>query len=91
MSTWAMGHSQTSSNLNKERVETALNIARGNLYLHEECETQIIHYDIKPQNTLIDDYGCPKIADFGLAKLLKPYQTKTFTGIRGAREFVAPE
>ncbi|OVA06902.1 Protein kinase domain [Macleaya cordata] len=74
-----------------ERVETALNIARGILYLHEECETQIIHCDIKPQNILMDEYGCAKIADFGLAKLLKPDQTKTFTGIRGTRGYVAPE
>ncbi|XP_021692398.2 G-type lectin S-receptor-like serine/threonine-protein kinase LECRK3 [Hevea brasiliensis] len=74
-----------------ERVEIARNIARGILYLHEECETQIIHCDIKPQNILIDEYRSPKISDFGLAKLLKPDQTKTFTGIRGTRGYVAPE
>ncbi|XP_058006388.1 G-type lectin S-receptor-like serine/threonine-protein kinase LECRK1 isoform X2 [Hevea brasiliensis] len=74
-----------------ERVEIARNIARGILYLHEECETQIIHCDIKPENILMDECWCPKISDFGLAKLLKPEQTKTFTGIRGTRGYVAPE
>ncbi|KAF6174193.1 hypothetical protein GIB67_033725 [Kingdonia uniflora] len=74
-----------------ERVGIALNIARGILYLHEECETQIIHCDIKPQNILMDEFFCAKISDFGLAKLLKPDQTKTFTGIRGTRGYVAPE
>ncbi|KAF6147473.1 hypothetical protein GIB67_021299 [Kingdonia uniflora] len=74
-----------------ERVGIALNIARGVLYLHEECETQIIHCDIKPQNILMDEFFCAKIADFGLAKLLKPDQTRTFTGIRGTRGYVAPE
>ncbi|KAG6673978.1 hypothetical protein I3842_15G019000 [Carya illinoinensis] len=39
----------------EERINIALNIARGLLYLHEECETQIIHCDLKPNNILIDD------------------------------------
>ncbi|KAJ8769668.1 hypothetical protein K2173_005271 [Erythroxylum novogranatense] len=74
-----------------ERIEIARKIARGILYLHEECETQIIHCDIKPQNILMDEYMCPKIADFGLAKLLKPDQTNTLTDVRGTRGYVAPE
>ena len=74
-----------------ERIEIARNIAKGILYLHEECESQIIHCDIKPQNILMNEYRCPKISDFGLAKLLKPEQTNTFTGIRGTKGYVAPE
>ena len=52
---------------------------RGILYLHKECETQIFHYDIKLENILMDEKGCMKIANFGLAKLLMPNQTKTYT------------
>lgn len=74
-----------------ERMGIALNVARGVLYLHEECETQIIHCDIKPQNILMDEYKRAKISDFGLAKLLMHDQTNTFTGIRGTRGYVAPE
>ncbi|KAL2528160.1 receptor-like protein kinase 1 [Forsythia ovata] len=75
----------------EERIRIASDIARGILYLHEECETQIIHCDIKPQNILMDEQRCAKISDFGLAKLLKQDQTNTYTGIRGTRGYVAPE
>ncbi|KAL3528000.1 hypothetical protein ACH5RR_012656 [Cinchona calisaya] len=73
------------------RIEIASQIARGILYLHEECEIPIIHCDIKLQNLLMDEKRCTKISDFGLAKLLKHDQTKTYTGIRGTKGYVAPE
>nr|AAT38781.2 Receptor-like protein kinase, putative [Solanum demissum] len=38
----------------KLRSDIELDIARGLLYFHEECENQIIHCDIKPQNILLD-------------------------------------
>ncbi|CAL5028630.1 unnamed protein product [Urochloa decumbens] len=73
------------------RAQIALEVARGLLYLHEECSTQIIHCDIKPQNILLDGNFTAKISDFGLAKLLRTNQTQTITGIRGTRGYVAPE
>ena len=74
-----------------ERRGIACNIARGILYLHEECMPQIIHCDIKPQNILMDENRCAKLSDFRLAKLLKPDQSQTSTNIRGTRGYVAPE
>ncbi|KAJ0502787.1 putative protein kinase RLK-Pelle-SD-2b family [Helianthus annuus] len=75
----------------KHRSNMALGIAKGLSYLHEECSTQVIHCDIKPQNVLLDDYYNAKISDFGLAKLLMMNESRTNTGIRGTKGYVAPE
>ncbi|GLU23656.1 hypothetical protein SLE2022_396450 [Rubroshorea leprosula] len=75
----------------KQRLQIATGIARGLTYLHEECSTQIIHCDIKPQNILLDDSFTAKISDFGLAKLLINSKSHTLTGIRGTKGYVAPE
>ncbi|KAI3414759.1 Receptor-like serine/threonine-protein kinase [Psidium guajava] len=74
----------------EQRTQIALEIGKGLLYLHEECSTQIIHCDIKPQNILLDEYYSARISDFGLAKLLIN-QTQAHTAIRGTRGYVAPE
>ncbi|XP_047159283.1 G-type lectin S-receptor-like serine/threonine-protein kinase LECRK3 [Vigna umbellata] len=75
----------------RQRFDIASGIARGLVYLHEECCTQIIHCDIKPQNILLDDQCNARISDFGLAKLLLINQSHTETGIRGTKGYVAPD
>uniref|UniRef100_A0A803QJG6 Protein kinase domain-containing protein n=1 Tax=Cannabis sativa TaxID=3483 RepID=A0A803QJG6_CANSA len=52
------------------RYQIAIGIAKGLCYLHEECRECIIHCDIKPENVLLDEECYPKLADFGLAKLI---------------------
>ncbi|KAK1287082.1 G-type lectin S-receptor-like serine/threonine-protein kinase RLK1 [Acorus calamus] len=74
-----------------QRQKIAFGIGRGITYLHEECRSQIIHCDIKPQNILLDDSLEARISDFGLAKLLNAGQTRTNTRIRGTKGYVAPE
>ncbi|KAJ7969149.1 Receptor-like protein kinase [Quillaja saponaria] len=60
----------TSPPLSWEKLQKiALGIAQGILYLHQGCDTRILHLDIKPQNILLDEFFSPKIFDFGLAKL----------------------
>jgi len=74
-----------------QRSELALEIARGLHYMHEECEAQIIHCDMKPENVLLDVKYSAKIADFGLSKLLNKEQTRTDTNVRGTIGYMAPE
>ncbi|KAA8549589.1 hypothetical protein F0562_001393 [Nyssa sinensis] len=88
LASFLFGDSKPSWNM---RTQIAFGIARGLLYLHEECSTQIIHCDIKPQNILLDDYYNARISDFGLAKLLMIGQSQTHTAIRGTKGYVAPE
>eukprot|EP01018_Ginkgo_biloba_P011674 Gb_40120 [translate_table: standard] len=75
----------------KTRFEIALGTARGIVYLHEKCRDCIIHCDIKPENILLDANFCPKVADFGLAKLVGRDFSHVLTTMRGTRGYLAPE
>uniref|UniRef100_A0A803LY68 Receptor-like serine/threonine-protein kinase n=1 Tax=Chenopodium quinoa TaxID=63459 RepID=A0A803LY68_CHEQI len=75
----------------KTRYQIGLGIARGLAYLHSECRECIIHCDIKPENILLDGEFNPKIADFGLAKLLCRDFSRVLTTMRGTRGYLAPE
>ncbi|KAF8687689.1 hypothetical protein HU200_042612 [Digitaria exilis] len=74
------------------RAKASVSIARGLEYLHDGCNTPIIHCDIKPDNILLDDHGVPRITDFGISKLLRSQQVHTtVTHVRGTRGYIAPE
>ncbi|KAH1099617.1 hypothetical protein GLYMA_13G033000v4 [Glycine max] len=70
----------------------AIGVARGIAYLHHGCEMQILHFDIKPHNILLDETFTPKVSDFGLAKLY-PIDNSivTMTAARGTIGYMAPE
>ncbi|XP_056171251.1 rust resistance kinase Lr10-like [Syzygium oleosum] len=76
----------------KKIYEISLGIARGIKYLHRGCDMQILHFDIKPHNILLDQNFTPKISDFGLAR---PFPTDrsivSLTAVRGTLGYMAPE
>ncbi|CAN8233032.1 unnamed protein product [Cochlearia groenlandica] len=69
----------------------ALGVARGLEYLHYGCKTRIVHFDIKPQNILLDENLYPKVSDFGLAKLCEKRESiVSLIDTRGTIGYIAP-
>ncbi|WJX15096.1 hypothetical protein P8452_05281 [Trifolium repens] len=76
----------------KTLFDIAVGVARGLEYLHRGCNTRILHFDIKPHNILLDDDFCPKISDFGLAKICPRKESiVSIFGARGTPGYIAPE
>ncbi|XP_048554889.1 G-type lectin S-receptor-like serine/threonine-protein kinase At2g19130 [Triticum urartu] len=73
------------------RYQIALGVARGLAYMHESCRDYIIHCDVKPENILLDALFVPKIADFGMAKILGRDFSRALTTARGTIGYLAPE
>lgn len=73
------------------RYQVAVGTAKGIAYFHEQCRDRIIHCDIKPENILLDEDFCPKVSDFGLAKLMGREHSHVITMVRGTRGYLAPE
>ncbi|XP_048136847.1 LEAF RUST 10 DISEASE-RESISTANCE LOCUS RECEPTOR-LIKE PROTEIN KINASE-like 2.1 isoform X1 [Rhodamnia argentea] len=72
--------------------QVSLGIAYGLEYLHRGCNTRILHFDIKPHNILLDANYCPKISDFGLAKICPREESiVSMLGARGTPGYIAPE
>ena len=76
----------------KTMYQIAVGIARGLEYLYRGCNTRILHFDIKPHNILLDEDFCPKISDFGLAKLCQRKESMvSMAHARGTAGYIAPE
>ncbi|CAN1771984.1 Leucine-rich repeat receptor-like protein kinase PXC2 [Linum perenne] len=73
----------------RERFDIILGMAKGIAYLHQ---MNIIHYDLKSTNVLIDEKGDAKVGDFGLARLLPELDRCILSSkIQSALGYMAPE
>ncbi|KAL3642540.1 putative serine/threonine-protein kinase pbl7 [Castilleja foliolosa] len=74
------------------RMKIAAGAAKGLEYLHDKASPPVIYRDLKCSNILLDEDYCPKLSDFGLAKL-GPVgdNTHVSTRVMGTYGYCAPE
>ncbi|KAH6788140.1 Leucine-rich repeat protein kinase family protein [Perilla frutescens var. hirtella] len=73
----------------QQRFSIILGTARGLAHLHQ---LNVIHYNMKSSNVLIDVSGDPKVGDFGLARLLPALDRYILSSkIQSALGYMAPE
>ncbi|XP_021823806.1 probable LRR receptor-like serine/threonine-protein kinase At3g47570 isoform X2 [Prunus avium] len=80
-----------------QRLNVAIDVASALDYLHHDCETCIVHCDLKPSNVLLDEDMVAHVGDFGLARFLleasnNPTKTQTMSvGLKGSIGYIPPE
>ncbi|KAL7188128.1 hypothetical protein ACSBR1_038063 [Camellia fascicularis] len=81
---------EDSKNLNLvQRLNIVVDVASASDYLHNHCETPIIHCDLKPNNVLLDDVRIILVYSILCASTHR--HDNTSSRIRGTIEYIAPE
>jgi hypothetical protein len=79
-----------------QRIDIVVGIADALQYLHHDCESPIIHCDLKPSNILLDVDMTPHLGDFGIASFyLKSMSVRDMgsissIGLKGTIGYIAP-
>lgn len=73
------------------RLNIVVGLASVLTYLHQECEQQVIHRDIKTSNIMLDGNFNARLGDFGLARLMDHDKSPVSTLTAGTMGYLAPE
>ncbi|XP_044487311.1 probable L-type lectin-domain containing receptor kinase S.7 [Mangifera indica] len=73
------------------RINIVVGLASALNYLHQECEQQVIHRDIKASNVMLDGNFNARLGDFGLARLMDHDKSPVSTLTAGTMGYLAPE
>ncbi|EOY07256.1 Leucine-rich repeat protein kinase family protein, putative [Theobroma cacao] len=80
-----------------QRLDIAIDVASALDYLHHQCETPIVHCDLKPSNLLLDENMTAHVGDFRLARFLfdssdNPSSNQTISiKLKGSIGYIPPE
>ncbi|KAK8651214.1 hypothetical protein V6N13_140826 [Hibiscus sabdariffa] len=73
------------------RQKILLGVASALAYLHQECDHQVIHRDVKTSNIMLDEGFNAKLGDFGLARRVEHDKSPDATVAAGTMGYLAPE
>ncbi|OQU83226.1 hypothetical protein SORBI_3005G093101 [Sorghum bicolor] len=90
----SLGKLLSGENLGKNwriRYKIIKGICKGLEYLQEGLEFPIFHFDLKPDNILLNEKMVPKISDFGSSRLIDEENTKKTLTPQGTLGYLPPE